>query len=170
MVAVHPARRTADHATPSTPHCERHPPPTLPSANPIAAATQAIRQIRPPPTLAQSPLPTSSYAGRPAKAEKSEPPSFHYKKVSHLVFATKIHWDALPQISGVFWIWICIQIDVLNLNLHSNLELTYYIFLGIGVRQMTSPQVSELCSKKELPVIFLSLPAREQATIHILLP
>jgi hypothetical protein len=43
-----------------------------------------------------------SYAGRPAKVEKSEPPSFHYKKVSHLVFATKIHWDALPQISGVF--------------------------------------------------------------------
>jgi hypothetical protein len=31
-------------------------------------------------------------------------------------------------------------------------------------------QVSELSSKKELPVIFLSLPAREQATIHILLP
>jgi hypothetical protein len=44
----------------------------------------------------------SSYAGRPAKVEKSEPPSFHYKKVSHSVFATNIHWDALPQISGVF--------------------------------------------------------------------
>jgi len=51
-----------------------------------------------------------------------------------------------------------------------NSELTYYIFLGIGVRQMTSPRVSELSSKKELPVIFLSLPARELATIHILLP
>ena len=63
-----------------------------------------------------------------------------------------------------------LKIDVLNLNLHLNLELTYYIFLGVGVRQMTSPRVSELSSKIELPVIFLSLPAREQATIHILLP
>jgi hypothetical protein len=35
---------------------------------------------------------------------------------------------------------------------------------------MTSPQVSELSSKKELPFIFLSLPAREQAIIHMLLP
>ncbi len=30
---------------------------------------------------------------------------------------------------------------------------------------MTSPQASELSSKKELHVIFLSLPAREQAII-----
>jgi hypothetical protein len=47
------------------------------------------------------------------------------------------------------------------MNLHSNLELTYYIFLGVGVRQMTSLQVSEFSSKKELPFIFLSPPARE---------
>jgi hypothetical protein len=60
----------------------------------------------------------------------------------------------------------------LNLNLHSNSELTYYIFLGVGVRQMTSPRVSELSLKKELPFIFpslLSLPAREHAIIHTLL-
>ena len=63
-----------------------------------------------------------------------------------------------------------LKIDVLNLNLHFNLEPTYYIFLGVGVRQMTSPRVSELSSKKELPVVFLSIPARELATIHILLP
>jgi hypothetical protein len=30
--------------------------------------------------------------------------SLHYKKVSHSVFTTKIHWGALSQISGVFWI------------------------------------------------------------------
>jgi hypothetical protein len=35
---------------------------------------------------------------------------------------------------------------------------------------MTSLRVSELSSKKELPFIFLSLPAREQAIINILLP
>ncbi len=65
-----------------------------------------------------------------------------------------------------------LKIDVLNLNfiLILNLHITYYILLGVGVRQMTSPRVSELSSKKELPVIFLSLPARELATIHILLP
>ncbi len=62
------------------------------------------------------------------------------------------------------------KIDVLNLNLHLNSELTYYIFLGVGVRQMTSLRVSELSLKKDLPVVFLSLPAREQVTIHILLP
>jgi hypothetical protein len=44
----------------------------------------------------------SSYAGRPAKVEKSEMFSFHYKKVSHSVSLQKIHWGALLQISGVF--------------------------------------------------------------------
>ncbi len=78
-------------------------------------------------------------------------------KSEHLPFTTKIDWGALLQLSGVFWIWICTQIDVLNFNLHSNLELTYYIFLRVGVRQMTSPQVSELSLKKELPFIFLPL-------------
>ena len=64
-----------------------------------------------------------------------------------------------------------LKIDVLNLNLHFNSEPTYYIFLGVRVRQkMTSPRASELSLEKELPVIFLSIPARELATIHILLP
>jgi hypothetical protein len=44
------------------------------------------------------------------------------------------------------------------------------MFLGVGVRQMTSPLVSEHSSKKELPFIFLSLPAREQSIIYTLLP
>ncbi len=104
------------------------------------------------------------------------------KKVSHPVFTTK-KWAtqfSLQKSTGMpfhkfpvffefelvfklrFWIWICTWIW--------NLKLTYYIFLGVGVRQMTSLQVLELSLKKELPVIFLSLPAREQATIHILLP
>jgi hypothetical protein len=47
-------------------------------------------------------LHASSYAGRPVKVEKSEPLSFHYKKVSHSVFTTKIHWGALSWISGVY--------------------------------------------------------------------
>jgi hypothetical protein len=92
------------------------------------------------------------------------------KKVSNSVFTTKITGAPFRDFPVFFEFEFVLIIVVLNLNLYLNSELTYYILLGVGMRQMTSPRVSELSSKKELPVIFLSLPARKQATIHILLP
>ncbi len=101
-----------------------------------------------------------------SKGWKSEPLSFYYKNVSHSVFTTKIHWGAFLQISGVFWIWICTQTDILNLNLHSNLEVTYYMFLGVGVRQkMISPQVSELSLNIRAP-FHLPLSPCKRASCH----
>jgi hypothetical protein len=103
---------------------------------------------------------SSYYAGRPEKVEKSEQFSFHYK-------------NPLGRPFVKFWCF-------LNLNLYSNQRFEFEFAFEFRTYILHTPwswsQTNDLSAsvrtffKKQLPFIFLSLPAREQAIIHILLP